>query len=87
MRCATRRAVYVDAQVGIFADERAGGAGVIEMNVREKDGVEFGDGESARARVARAKFPEWKRDPDRGARDGRRIRGEWRRWSAGDRPS
>jgi hypothetical protein len=43
------RAALVDvhAQVGIFADEGAGGSGVIEVDVGEEDGFEIGEGESA----------------------------------------
>ena len=35
----------------IFAHERSGGAGVVEMNVREQDGVEIGDRDTPRAEL------------------------------------
>jgi hypothetical protein len=38
--------VDVDFQIWIFADEFAAGAGVIEMDVGEEDGVEIGDREA-----------------------------------------
>ena len=48
--------VHVNAEAGIFADEGAGGSGVIEVNVGEEDGFEIGDGESAGAEFGAQSF-------------------------------
>jgi len=48
-----RRAELVDVnlEAGIFADECAGGAGMVQVNVRDEDGVEIGDGEAVGAKL------------------------------------
>ena len=38
--------VHVDREAGILADERAGGPGVVQVDVREEDGVEIAHGEA-----------------------------------------
>ena len=43
--------VNVNAETGIFANQGAGGSGVIEVDVGEKDGFEISDGESARKQL------------------------------------
>ena len=43
--------VHVNGEAGLFADERTGSAAVIEMNVREKNGVEIGDIEAVFAKA------------------------------------
>lgn len=40
--------MHVHGEARILADERARGSGVVEMDVGEKDGVEVGDGKTAR---------------------------------------
>jgi hypothetical protein len=37
----------VNAQPGVFADERAGGTGMVEVDVREKQVADVGEGEPA----------------------------------------
>lgn len=46
----------VNAEAGIFADEGAGGSGVIEMDVGEEDGFEIGGGESAGVELGAQSF-------------------------------
>lgn len=41
-------AVNEDAEIGIFAKQRPTCAGVVEMNMGEQNGLEIGDGKSAR---------------------------------------
>ncbi len=43
-----RRAEFVNihGEAGIFADQCAGRAGVVQVNVREKDGIEIGHTET-----------------------------------------
>jgi len=43
--------VHVNGKAGILADERAGGAGMVEVNVGDEDGVEIGDGETVGAEL------------------------------------
>lgn len=42
------RLVNIDFEVGIFFDERTGRAGVVQMNMREQNGVQVGNAEAAR---------------------------------------
>ena len=42
------RLVNIDFEIGIFFDERTGRAGVVQMNMREQNGVQVGDAEAAR---------------------------------------
>ncbi len=60
-----RRAILVDmhGEAGIFPDQRAGGAGVVQVDVREKDGVEIAHAEAVRLEILLKSF-------ERGARAG-----------------
>lgn len=44
----------VNAQAGIFAHQRSGRAGVIQMDMREENGVEIGNRETVQSEL----FPE-----------------------------
>ena len=60
-----RRAEFVDIhrEAGIFANQRAGSAGMVQMDVREKDGVEIAHAEAMGLELLVKSF-------ERGARSG-----------------
>ena len=57
------RAIGMDiyGEAGVFTDERAGSAGVVQMDVREKDGVEIAHAEAVGPKIFAESF-------ERGAR-------------------